>query len=221
MSYYNKYNKYKTKYLELKKCQTGGKNKENIIIHISGPSGSGKTTLGNKLKEKFGKKIVVKDIDNLRREFIKKHYNNKKWSKIDKESYQQYINDYVVTQTKPIIFVGLNHMPWWHKNHYYNMHSNYNYYIEIDDDTLIKQKCLRLFEDMQTFDKMAMDDLINNNKKFVKLTKDAIERDCGKKEITKMNKKWNKDYKKQKYKFMTHENIFRNVSKLLYKSLKK
>jgi len=32
---------------------------DNKIIHISGPSGSGKTTLGNKLKEKFGSKIVV------------------------------------------------------------------------------------------------------------------------------------------------------------------
>lgn len=33
-----------------------------MIIHISGLSGSGKTYLGNKLKEKFGNKIVVKDL---------------------------------------------------------------------------------------------------------------------------------------------------------------
>ena len=43
------------------------------IIHISGPSGSGKTTLGNKLKKRFGKQIVVKDLDDLRAEFVKKH----------------------------------------------------------------------------------------------------------------------------------------------------
>ena len=42
----------------------------NIIIHISGVSGAGKTTLGNKLTEQFKNKIVVKDIDDLRRDFI-------------------------------------------------------------------------------------------------------------------------------------------------------
>jgi len=41
---------------------------EHLIIHISGASGSGKTTLGNKLKEQFKNKIVVKDLDNLRDE---------------------------------------------------------------------------------------------------------------------------------------------------------
>lgn len=30
-----------------------------------------KTTIGNKLKEKFKNKIVVKDIDDLRSDFIK------------------------------------------------------------------------------------------------------------------------------------------------------
>jgi len=38
---------------------------ETLIIHISGASGSGKTTLGNKLKEHFKSKIVVKDLDEL------------------------------------------------------------------------------------------------------------------------------------------------------------
>ena len=38
---------------------------ETLIIHISGASGSGKTTLGNKLKEHFKSKIIVKDLDEL------------------------------------------------------------------------------------------------------------------------------------------------------------
>ena len=50
---------------------------ENLIIHISGASGFGKTTLGNKLKENFKSKIVVKDLDILRDEFIKEFYGNK------------------------------------------------------------------------------------------------------------------------------------------------
>ena len=62
--YYIKYQKYKMKYLSLKNIQIGGSSK--LVIHISGSSGSGKTTLGNKLKDTFGNKIVVKDIDDLR-----------------------------------------------------------------------------------------------------------------------------------------------------------
>ena len=47
---------------------------ETLIIHISGASGSGKTTLGNKIKEQFKSKIIVKDLDILRDEFIKEFY---------------------------------------------------------------------------------------------------------------------------------------------------
>ena len=81
----------------------------NKIIHISGVSGAGKTTLGNKLKEQFKNKIVVKDIDDLRTEFIKKYYDNKKFDIIDKEEYQIYINNFIKKHSsKPLIFVGLN-----------------------------------------------------------------------------------------------------------------
>ena len=56
-----------------------------IIIHISGASGSGKTFLGNHLKEQFGKKIIVKDLDDLRDEFIKIFYGNKIWTYINEK----------------------------------------------------------------------------------------------------------------------------------------
>jgi adenylylsulfate kinase-like enzyme len=75
MDYKNKYLKYKTKYLQLKNYnQIGGKS--SLVIHISGPSGSGKTTLGNKLKEIYDDKIIVKDIDDLRQEFINLFYDD-------------------------------------------------------------------------------------------------------------------------------------------------
>ena len=80
----------------------------NIIIHISGVSGAGKKTLGNKLTEQFKNKIVVKDIDDLRRDFIKKYYGNKKFDIIDKVEYQKYIDNFVKKHaSKPLIFVGL------------------------------------------------------------------------------------------------------------------
>jgi len=46
---------------------------ENLIIHISSASGSGKKTLGNKLKEHFKSKNVMKDLDILRFKRFKKY----------------------------------------------------------------------------------------------------------------------------------------------------
>jgi uridine kinase len=189
---------------------------ENLIIHISGASGSGKTTLGNKLKENFKSKIVVKDLDDLRDEFIKEFYGNKKWTYIDENEYQLYINDYVNKQKKPIIFVGLNDNTIYgkNKNLYYNVHSQHNYYIEIDDMIIVKQKCIRLLNDIQT-DKMAMEDLVKNNEKFVKKFTEAIKIECSATQTIKQNNKWKKDYEKQGYKFMSRENIYKSVVKIL------
>jgi len=121
-----------------------------LIIHISGASGSGKTTLGNKLKEKFNNKIIVKDLDDLRDEFIKSFYGNKSWTFIDENEYQKYINEFIQKQNKTIIFVGLNDNIIYGKNKklYYNLQSQYNYYIELDDMIIVKQKCLRLLNDI-------------------------------------------------------------------------
>lgn len=186
------------------------------IIHISGASGSGKTTLGNKLKEQFKSKIVVKDLDDLRDEFIEEFYGNKKWTYIDETKYQEYIDSYINKQKKPIIFVGLNDNTVYGKNKkiYYNVHSQHNYYIEIDDMIIVKQKCIRLLNDIQN-DKMAMEDLINNNKVFVKQFSEAIKRECSAKETIKQNNKWKKDYEKQGYKSMSRENIYKSIVKLL------
>ena len=116
-----------------------------MIIHICGPSGSGKTTLGNKLKKKYGNKIVVKDLDDLRDEFIKSYYGKKRWTFINVQKYQKYINDYIKKHSKKtIIFVGLNDNIFGrNKELYYNIHSDYNFYIDIDDNVIITQKCER------------------------------------------------------------------------------
>ena len=187
---------------------------DNLIIHISGASGSGKTTLGNKLKEQFKNKIVVKDLDILRDEFIKEFYGNKKWTFIDENKYQLYINDYINKQKKPILFVGLNDNTIYGKNKklYYNVHSQYNYYIDIDDMKILKQKFTRLLNDIKT-DKMAMEDLIKNNEKFIKKFIETIKKECSAKQTIKQNNKWKKDYKKQDYKLMSREKIYKSVVK--------
>jgi hypothetical protein len=191
---------------------------EKIIVHVSGASGSGKTTLGTKLKKEFGSKIVVKDLDNLRDEFIDEFYKGKKWGPfIAEEEYQKYIDRYIAKQTRPIIFVGLNDNTRYGKNKklYYDLHSQYNYYIDIDIKEILKQRCLRLLTDEIPNDQQVMIDLVNNNKQFIKGMKFALSTECSLKNIIKMNKKWDKDYKKQEYKFMSREDIYKSIIKIL------
>jgi len=195
---------------------------ETLIIHISGASGSGKTTLGNKLKEQFKSKIVVKDLDILRDEFIKEFYGNKKWTYIDENKYQSYIDSYINKQKKPIIFVGLNDNTVYgkNKNLYYksNISNNHSLTLNIECPefkfVILKQKCLRTLDAIRN-DKMAMDDLVNNNERFLEMIIKEIKKDCSAKETIKMNNKWKKDYEKQNYKFMDRENIYKSVIKIL------
>ena len=189
-----------------------------IIIHISGASGSGKTTLGLKLKEKFKGKIIVKDLDDLRDEFIKYFYGNKKWTFIDEKEYQKYIDKYIKRQKKTIIFVGLNDNILGNKQLYYNIQSQYNYYIKLDDETIMKQKCQRFLRNTHN-NKEAMNDLIKNNKKFMKLFTEAAEYNCNTNVMMKENNKFKKYYKKQGYIFMSRENIYKSVSKIISKNI--
>jgi len=190
-----------------------------MIIHISGASGSGKTTLGNKLKEEYNNKIIVKDIDDLRRDFIKDFYGDNRFDIIDKNEYQKYIDKFIENtqqkhSTKTLIFVGLNNMPWWHKNHYYDLHSNHNYFIDLDDETILQQKCRRLLLDWANSDE-DMEYLVKHNKKYIRNVSNAITEECNLKKTKKMNKKWKKDYTKQGYKIMTRDDIYKKIVKLL------
>ena len=190
-----------------------------MIIHISGPSGSGKTTLGNKLKKKFGNKIIVKDLDDLRDEFIKSYYGEKRWTFINVREYQKYINDYIKKHNKkPIIFVGLNDNTRFgrDKELYYNVHSNYNFYIDIDDNVIIEQKCKRfILKFLPEILKHEKKDITENNDVFIKQITKALKNECSSKKTKKINKKWAKDYKKMRYKFMSRENIYKKVSSIL------
>jgi adenylate kinase family enzyme len=193
---------------------------EKLIIHISGASGSGKTTIGNKLKEHFENKIVVKDLDDLRNEFIKYFYGNKRWTYIDEDEYQNYIENFIKKnfQKGPIIFVGLNDNTRFgkNKNLYYDVHADYKYYIEIDDMIILKQKCVRLFNNIQN-DKNAMEDLIKNNEIFIKQMQKIIQIECNAKSTIKQNSVWKKDYEKQGYLFKSRENIYKSVTTIIKK----
>jgi hypothetical protein len=130
------------------------------------------------VKEKFGKKIVVKDLDELRDEHIKKTYDTSKGWSIDEVKYQKFIDDFVNKQKKPIIFVGLNDNILGIKNIYYNVHSQYNYYIDIDDKVVLQQKCIRFLTDElpSSLGNQEKNDIMNNNDFFIKQITKLIKR---------------------------------------------
>lgn len=229
MSYQTVYSVNKSMYTKLRyTIMFGG---GNIIIHISGASGAGKSTMGNKLKKKFKDHIVVKDIDDLRHDFVDDTYGgydefDKTGISWDHKAFQSYIDKYVNKQTKPLIFVGLSTLPWEQISEtiYYDMHADYNYYIQIDDMEVVKQKCIRFIT--KRLPKIIKSEstkqrLVSENEETVEGLKDLIEYECGADETLKMNKLWNKDYEKFGYQFMPHERIFESVSKILSKLLKK
>ena len=52
-----------------------------MIIHISCSSGGCKTTIGNKIKKKFGNKVIVIDVDDLH---LNPSTRPKYWNELDK-----------------------------------------------------------------------------------------------------------------------------------------
>lgn len=107
-------------------------------------------------------------------------------------------------------------MPWWNKKLYYDMHSNYNFYIDIDNDIVFKQKCGRFLEDVFVDHReQVFEDIINNENKVIKGIQNAFGDECSYKLTKKLDNMWNTDYKKQGYKFMSREKIFEEVKQIL------
>ena len=157
----------------------------------------------------------------MRDEFIKSYYGQKRWTYINVSKYQKYINDYITKHNKkPIIFVGLNDNKIFGRNKelYYNVHSNYNFYIDIDDNIIIEQKCNRfILEFLPEIVKHEKKDITENNQYFIKQITKALKYECSAEQTIKMNKSWEKDYKKMKYIFMSRDDIYKEVCKILSK----
>jgi hypothetical protein len=190
----------------------------NIIIHIAGPSGAGKTYMGNKLQNYFKDKIVVKDLEDLRQKFIEKYCPRN--AKFNVTKYQKYIDYFISKNKKPIIFVGLNdndgiEVSNREKKIYYTLYADYNYYIDIDDDTVAKQKCKRIIPIIKRLMTDNVDAMIYETKSLLLNIELLMDINCNINEIIKMNNKWKKDYIRQGYKCLTRENIYKNILQIL------
>lgn len=191
------------------------RNRNTVIIHICGAHGSGQSFMAEKLKEKkFIKKyVIVKELDELKREFInakKPNLNNPNQLEI---LFQNYIDDYIDSVTRPIIFIGLNNKKSssYSSKDYYNLHSKCNYFIDIDDRTLLKQKCFKMLTEVPDDKKMA-NDLMNNNSVFIKKMNKQVEDFCKMSGTIQDNSKLKLYYKSKGYQFKERNEIVKSIS---------
>jgi hypothetical protein len=186
---------------------------EPNIIHIAGASGAGKTTLGNRLKASFGDRIVVKDLDDLRDQFIADWYDGERVRDFDRDAYQDYIDNFIRSNKfKPLVFVGLNEMPWWHKNHFYDLHATDKHYIDLPDVTILRQACRRLLLNLANSEQ-DMQFLVDHNAKFIDNVTQALKDECDMDKIVSNSKRWADAFRAQGYQFSTADEIFNKVSR--------
>lgn len=210
-----------------------------MIIHISGASGSGKTTLGKRLKEYFGNKVIVKDLDDLREElFVLKEQTNISFKKLAKNYatiYQQHIDNFVKRfKKKNIIFVGLNtyirgEIYYFKGNRlmypkvFFNLHSNYNFYIDADPDTILRQRFDReyiIYIDwfttwMKDRKEILFNNLMNDEETAKNDVCEALTRIMHFNRIRDDIQSWDDFYKSKGYEFLSQNKLFNRIIKLM------
>ena len=109
-------------------------------------------------------------------------------------------------------------MPWWHKDLYYDLHANphMRYYIKLDQNIIFRQKCERFIQDVFIDNRDELiNDLIKNKDELKNLYNNGLKNELNYISTINEIKKWNKDYKTQGYKFLSREQIFTQVAKLI------
>jgi len=188
-----------------------------ILAHIAGPTGSGKTTLGKKIKKKFPD-IIVQDLDDIYQNLpllYPKEYKKVQDNKIKrKKFYQKYIkrgyNKFLKKfKNSNIIFVGTNATSIkddFSDQVYYDIDSKYKYFIDIDQDIILRRRFNRHI-------KFMLDNLDIYYNKAIKKGKLIIDIELWKKKI---NASYlDNYYKNKKYKFLSNDLIFKDIIKLI------
>ena len=191
-----------------------GSGQQNLVIHISGPQGSGKTTLGNKLKDKYGDKIYVKDLDDLYSEFY--------YQQDEIKNYQEFINNFISNHdNKPLIIVGLSAERCLgdmndDNDVFYIIDTEYKFFIDIDENKILKQRFFRQIQKLNDRKEMFFNYWLKNNSTIQKILYRFIDLS-----------KWKANniacieiHKEYNYKFMDSNDIFETINNLLHSNIK-
>ena len=183
-----------------------------IIIHISGAQGSGKSTMGNILSQEFKENIIVKDLDDLHVDFYKQ---------TEIQNYQQFIYNFTEKYNKPIIFTGLSSEMCLgnmdeNNNTFYKIPTKYKYYIDMDDNDILKQRFFRQTTKLMERKEWFFDSWLKNPNEIQK----KLLRVINLSEWKENNKKCKDIHKKYNYIFMDQQNILEKIKKILHKQNK-
>jgi len=174
-----------------------------MIIHISGAPGSGKTTLGKKLIELKKRNVMIFDLDDIFDEFVSSH-------RFNSSSYQKFLNNLIKKHSnKHIIFVGLN-MDKGHTSKLYNLHADYDIYIDIEEVILLERLFYREVRQINRHKKMIWQDYLRDPNKISLRLAHNVNINALKKET----KRFDKIYTKAAYQWMTISAIKRLLRKL-------
>ena len=188
-----------------------------MIIHISGAPGSGKTTLGNKIK-KQNKNVIVKDLDDILMKFTKgkriKDWNSKKYQEYLDKLLEKYKNS-----SKIIILVGLN-KDMGHSNTFYNVYADYKFYIKIPIKKHLEQLFLRNFNGWTDWikernHKILFNQLLKDEKQVISDLTKSLSNNLSLSKLKKETQDFDKLYKTKKYIFMTSNNIYKKIKKII------
>jgi adenylylsulfate kinase-like enzyme len=216
-----KSNKSKSKSNKSKSKKTKSNKSINIpVIHISGPSGAGKSYMGRKLYDIYKNKILVYDTDVLNKDFILKTYKTLDTKEFNIKSMEKYIHRLITDAKVPVIFTGIGSYAWLDKDEkyqykYYNISATHKFFIDIDIETLIKQKCRRFLNQVTYM--YADDEISNNNEVFMNSIVHNTHNSCDKIRNDYSYNGWTRDHKQKKFKFMAPKQIFKEVKTIIDK----
>ena len=204
------------------------KKRQQIIIHINGVPGSGKTTLGNKLIDNFGSKIIVKDLDDIFKEYLI-HYKIK-IDNLDINKYETYLSDFIKQQNsnKILILVGLNiNLLNYRKgisNDFYNINPKptYKFYISLPIKTTLNVRFERFWlffcNNLQKTKSKIFKDLLTNQTTAINEINNSVKIGLNFDKIMKDTNIWDNYFRNADYKFYNRDKIFNVVSKIINKN---
>ena len=125
--------------------------------------------------------------------------------------------DATCNRNKDIIFTGLDAdicLGSGKGNNYYDMKADYKYYINIDENIILKQKFLRQVDKLYERKEWFINTFLEN-KKNEKFIREKILRFVDISSWRKQMNKCNNLYRKRGYKFMSREDIYNDILKKL------